>query len=100
MAKKQARRRKHKPQRTCVGCRKVLDKRELIRIVRTPEGVFVDETGKQSGRGAYLHDQRSCWETGLKGSLARALKITLTEAARKHLQDHLDLLPEETAIEK
>jgi len=44
--------RRHIPQRTCVGCRQVRAKRELIRIVRTPEGrVLIDPTGKKSGRG-------------------------------------------------
>jgi predicted RNA-binding protein YlxR (DUF448 family) len=57
----------------------------LIRLVRTPEGVLVDPTGKQAGRGAYLHDDLACWESGLKGSLARALKIELSEADRARL---------------
>ena len=80
MAKK-----KHQPQRTCVGCRTVLNKKGLIRIVRTNEGVFVDLTGKMSGRGAYLHDELSCWEKGLQGSLAHALKTQLTEDDRNRL---------------
>ena len=43
------------PQRTCVLTKEKLDKKELIRIVRTPEqNVVVDETGKLNGRGAYL----------------------------------------------
>ena len=68
---------KHVPQRTCVGCRTVMPKRQLVRIVRTADGVLVDPTGKRAGRGAYLHDRRSCWEAGLQGSLARALKVEL-----------------------
>jgi uncharacterized protein len=79
-------RRKHIPQRTCVGCREVLSKRSLIRIVRTPEGVKVDPTGKLTGRGAYLHDQISCWDVGLKGSLAKALKVELNSADRETLE--------------
>lgn len=70
---------KHVPQRTCVGCRQVLPKRTLIRIVRRPDGVVVDLTGKLAGRGAYLHNRRSCWERGLKGALAHALKTELTD---------------------
>lgn len=89
------RRRKHIPQRTCVGCRTVLPKRELIRIVRTPEGLFVDPTGKRAGRGAYLHNQRSCWEIGLKGSLASALKTTLSPEDRQRLGSYLETLPVE-----
>lgn len=77
MAKRRGRR-KHIPQRTCVGCREVHEKRSLIRIVRTPEGVLIDKTGKLAGRGAYLHDQKSCWVNGLKGALAKALKTELT----------------------
>ena len=46
------------PMRMCVGCREMKEKRELIRIVRTPEGeTLMDPTGKKSGRGAYL-----CWK--------------------------------------
>jgi predicted RNA-binding protein YlxR (DUF448 family) len=68
-----------------VGCREVLGKRSLIRIVRTPQGVQVDPTGKLAGRGAYLHDQQSCWEIGLKGTLANALKTELTAEDRERL---------------
>ncbi len=77
---------KHIPQRTCVGCRTVLAKRTLIRIVRQPEGVKVDPTGKLAGRGAYLHDRRSCWEKGLKGGLAAALKTNLSIPDRQYLE--------------
>jgi len=77
--------RKHVPQRTCVGCREVLPKRALIRLVRSPQGVVVDQTGKMAGRGAYLHDRSSCWERGLKGALAQALKTTLMDEDRKRL---------------
>jgi len=53
--------------------------------VRSPQGVRIDPTGKLSGRGAYLHDRRSCWERGLKGSLAHALKTTLTIEEQQQL---------------
>jgi uncharacterized protein len=83
------------PQRTCVGCRQTLAKRGMIRIVRTPEGVRVDPTGKVPGRGAYLHDRRVCWEHGLKGALAHALKIELSVADRELLSNFMQTLPEE-----
>ena len=94
MSKKTARR-KHVPQRTCVGCREVLPKRSLIRIVRTPEAVQVDLTSKMAGRGAYLHDRRSCWERGLKGALAHALKTELTDRDRERLTEFMSSLPED-----
>ena len=72
----------------------VMPKRQLIRIVRSLEGVHVDQTGKLAGRGAYLHDRRSCWEAGLKGGLAHALKVDLTVADREHLESFMNTLPE------
>jgi len=91
---------KHIPQRTCVGCRMVLPKRSLIRIVRTTEGVRVDLTSKRAGRGAYLHDQRSCWVVGLKGSLANALKTELSENDRLTLEQFVQTLPESASKPK
>jgi predicted RNA-binding protein YlxR (DUF448 family) len=84
---------KHIPQRTCVGCRKVLPKRSLIRIVRTTDGVRIDPSGKLAGRGAYLHDQPSCWVVGLKGSLAHALKIEISKTDRLILEQFTQTLP-------
>jgi predicted RNA-binding protein YlxR (DUF448 family) len=55
--------------------------------------VKIDPTGKLSGRGAYLHDQRSCWEQGLKGSLAHALKTELTEQEQAFLRGYMEGLP-------
>jgi len=71
--------RKRVPMRTCVGCRRTASKRELLRVVRTPDGeVEVDLTGKKSGRGAYLCGDLECLEaTRKKGILARALKVEI-----------------------
>lgn len=92
-------RRKHIPQRTCVGCRKVEGKRRLIRLVRTPEGtVEIDETGKRPGRGAYLHRRRACWEIILQqGYLKHALKLSepLTKENLDILKTYAKNLPEE-----
>jgi uncharacterized protein len=95
MAKKPVKRIKHVPQRTCVGCREILPKRTLIRIVRTVSGVQIDHTGKMAGRGAYLHNKRSCWERGLKGALAHALKADLTGEETDTLKVFLATLPED-----
>ncbi len=69
---------KHIPQRTCIGCREVEAKRELMRIVRTSEGrVIADPTGKKAGRGAYLHKERECWDAVLsaRGRIEHALNM-------------------------
>lgn len=83
------------PQRTCVGCRLTLPKRSLIRIVRRPDGVFIDLTGKLAGRGAYMHNVRSCWERGLKGALANALKSEITAIDRDRLTTYMESLSED-----
>ena len=77
----------HIPQRTCVACRKVKAKRELIRIVHTSDGnVEVDTSGKKAGRGAYLCRAPECWEVGLKGSrLEYALRTSLSQDNREQL---------------
>jgi uncharacterized protein len=101
MVKKTKRRSKHIPQRTCVGCREVLPKRSLIRIVKSPEGVQVDLTGKAHGRGAYLHDERSCWESGIKGGLDHALKTRLTDQEKQALMAYIQrILPDERVAQK
>ena len=81
-----------------MGCREVLPKRKMIRLVRTAEGVQVDPTGKLAGRGAYLHDRRECWERALKGALAHALKTSLTVADRVRLEAYMNSLPLEAEV--
>ena len=101
MAAKTARKVKHVPQRTCVGCRQVLSKRQLTRVVRGSEGVVIDLSGKLPGRGAYLHDQKSCWVKALKGSLAHALRTTIQEQDLVALRTFMETLPEgETSDEE
>ncbi|MCC6146149.1 MAG: YlxR family protein [Anaerolineaceae bacterium] len=84
---------KRVPQRTCVGCREVLSKRTLIRVVRTPEGIRIDPTGKVAGRGAYLHDRKNCWEHALQGALEHALKVNLSANDREALLTFMGTLP-------
>jgi hypothetical protein len=50
-----------------------------------------------NGRGAYVHDRKSCWEKALKGALANALKVTLTVEDRQRLENYMASLPEEPA---
>jgi predicted RNA-binding protein YlxR (DUF448 family) len=70
---------KHKPQRTCIACRKTGIKRELVRLVCLPEkGIEIDITGKKNGRGAYLCPSWNCWENALNGDrLAHALRTSI-----------------------
>ena len=81
--------RKHIPQRTCVVCRETNAKRTLTRIVRTTgEGVQMDLSGKQNGRGAYLCNQLSCWQNAVESNvLEKALRTTLTPDDRQRLRE-------------
>lgn len=69
-----------------------------MRIVRTPDGVHYDPSGKTEGRGAYLHDKRSCWEQALRGSLAHALKTELTQKDKDHLAEIMNSLKDDTVV--
>ncbi len=92
MVKKQPLRTKHIPQRTCVGCRQVLAKRSLTRVVKTDTGIRIDSSGKMPGRGAYIHEQLSCWQSALRGRLANALRIELTENDHFILKEYMERL--------
>lgn len=84
-------RKKRVPRRTCVGCGKVADKRDLIRVVRTPEGeVLVDLSGKRSGRGAYICPNRGCLSKAARGGrLFRALETEVSEEVIACLMEEL-----------
>jgi predicted RNA-binding protein YlxR (DUF448 family) len=73
--------------RTCVACRQIKPKRELIRLVRTSGGdIETDITGKKEGRGAYLCPSRECWEKALAGKqLEQTLRVSITRENREQL---------------
>ena len=75
------------PQRTCVACRQVRPKRDLVRLVRNSSGgVEIDLSGRKSGRGAYLCRTPLCWEAGLnRGRLDHELETKLTAEAREEV---------------
>ncbi|MCX6003326.1 MAG: YlxR family protein [Chloroflexi bacterium] len=85
---------KRLPQRTCVACRQVKAKRDLVRIVKTiDEGVLVDVAGKKLGRGSYLCKVKECWENGLKGGrLEYIMRTTLTQQDRQRLEEYAERL--------
>ena len=89
-------RRKHVPLRSCIACREKLPKRELIRIVRTPEGTLeIDPRGKRAGRGAYLCLKQQCSETALQSRrLSQALKCEVTSAQVEALRASVSSLME------
>ncbi len=78
---------KKTPIRRCTGCRESKPKKELVRVVKSPEGeIAVDLTGKKSGRGAYICRNEACLAAAKKArSLERALECAIDEAIYERL---------------
>ena len=79
------------PQRTCMACQEKKDKRELVRIVRSPEGeISVDMTGKKPGRGAYICPNLECLNRVIKSKrLERSLETTISQEIYESLKEQL-----------
>ena len=83
------------PLRMCVGCREMKPKRELIRVVRGPDGsVSIDPNGKKPGRGAYVCRQEACLMRAIRQrQLERQLEVQLTEEVSEGLRQAMENLP-------
>lgn len=82
------------PMRTCIACKSVKDKKELIRIVRTKEGVTeLDPTGRKNGRGAYICNNINCFDILKKSKgLDRSFKTHISSEIYDKLADDLKSL--------
>ena len=80
------------PMRQCLGCREMKPKRELIRVVRSPEGVIsLDFRGKASGRGAYVCPNAECLKKAIKArSLERAFSAQIPEEVYDKLREQME----------
>ncbi len=78
---------KKTPLRMCVGCREMKPKKELLRVVRTPEDeIALDFTGKKSGRGAYVCPTEGCLKkAGKQKALDRALDRSISQEILEQL---------------
>ena len=85
---------KKEPMRTCTGCRQSKPKKELIRIVKFEDEVFVDFTGRRNGRGAYICPDINCLEKAIKSKgINRTLKVSkidsdIYENLKSQLEEH------------
>ena len=80
------------PMRQCLGCREMKPKKELVRVVRSPEGeVSIDGRGKKPGRGAYVCHNADCLKKALRSNaLGRSLDVTIPEAIHAALVAELE----------
>lgn len=85
------------PMRQCVGCREMKSKRELIRVLRTPEGcLMIDATGKQNGRGAYLCKDALCFAKAKKSkALERSFQMSISPEVYRKLEKEWEEIAEE-----
>jgi predicted RNA-binding protein YlxR (DUF448 family) len=83
---------KKTPQRMCVGCQQMKNKKELLRVVRTPEAEIVwDTTGKKAGRGAYVCKDEACLTKAFKEKrLEKAFKQVVDKAVYEALRQGID----------
>ena len=81
------------PMRQCLGCREMKPKKELLRVVRSPEGeVSLDFMGKASGRGAYVCRSRACFKKAAKsGAIGRALGVSIPEEVMNKLEEEISI---------
>lgn len=82
------------PARQCVGCGEMKEKREMLRVIKTPEDAIVlDITGKKNGRGAYLCHSVECFQKAMKSkALERSLKIAIPAEVYDELEKELSSL--------
>ncbi len=89
------------PMRMCVGCREMKPKKELLRVVRSPEGeISFDLTGRKPGRGAYVCHSSECLLRAIKQKqLERTFSSPISDEVRDALSAQIVTLPKETADE-
>lgn len=80
------------PMRMCTGCLEMKPKKELIRVVKSPEGdISIDLTGKKSGRGAYICKSNECLEKAFKSrKLSRSLETAIGEDIYENLRGEIN----------
>lgn len=79
------------PLRQCIGCQEMKPKKELIRVLRTPEDEFtIDSTGKKNGRGAYICHSHECLEKAIKSKgLDRSFKTSIPKEVYDKLREEM-----------
>ena len=83
------------PLRQCVGCGEMKAKKELIRVIKNDEGVFLDASGRKNGRGAYICADTDCLEKARKSKgLERSLKVAIPDEVYENLEKEISILAE------
>lgn len=83
---------KKTPMRQCIACRAEKSKKELVRVIRTPEGeICIDKTGRMNGRGAYICPSTDCYSKAVKSkAIERALKVSISKEVYEQLSKEME----------
>ena len=84
------------PLRKCIGCNEMKNKKEMMRVLKTPEGeIVLDVTGRKNGRGAYLCRSRECFQKAVKSrGLERSLKAQIPAEVYEALEKEMEAIAE------
>ena len=79
------------PMRMCIGCGEMKPKKELVRVVKTPDGeILLDLTGKASGRGAYICNNAECLKKARKSKrIDRTFEMTIPDEVYKQMEEEI-----------
>ena len=85
------------PQRQCIGCGEMKNKKEMLRVLKTTDDqIIIDATGRKNGRGAYLCQSKECLEKAIKNKgLERSLKMAIPKEVYEALEKEMDNIGEQ-----
>ena len=90
------------PMRQCIGCQEMKSKKEMIRVIKTPEDeICIDATGRKNGRGAYICPKSECLQKAIKNrGLERSLKMQIPKEVYGQLEEEMKAAGEKTCLER
>ena len=85
------------PQRQCIGCGEMKNKKEMLRVLKTTdEQIIIDATGRKNGRGAYICPSMDCYKKAVKNKgLERSLKMAIPKEVYEALEKEMDNIGEQ-----
>lgn len=85
------------PQRQCIGCGEMKNKKEMLRVLKTTDDqIIIDATGRKNGRGAYICPSMDCYKKAVKNKgLERSLKMAIPKEIYEALEKEMDNIGEQ-----
>lgn len=85
------------PQRQCIGCGEMKNKKEMLRVLKTTDDqIIIDATGRKNGRGGYICPSKDCYKKAVKNKgLERSLKMAIPKEVYEALEKEMDNIGEQ-----